>query len=61
MAETMTTLEQVPNWIKAICDEIDTLVFTSAFDKFTPDVELIFGTEPSIGAEAMKRLKGITQ
>ena len=53
MAETMTRLEQTPGWMTAICKEIDALVFTSAFDKFTPDAELIFGTESSFGATEM--------
>ena len=55
MPETMTKLEQVPDWITAICHEIDTLVFTHAFDRFTPDAEMIFGTELCRGADEMKK------
>ena len=55
MAETMTKLEDFPEWIVAICDEIDTLEFTDAFDKFTPDAEMFFGTEVCRGPEEMKR------
>lgn len=51
----MTRLEEFPQWVMAICDAIDTLDFASAFDKFTPDAELIFGTEILRGAEEMKK------
>ena len=34
---------------------IDQLEFSPAFDKFTPDAELIFGTEISVGAEQIKK------
>jgi len=53
MAETMTKLEHVPDWIMSIYDKINTLVFAGAFT-FTPGVELIFGSETSRGAGEMK-------
>ena len=55
MPETMTKLDSAPDWVNAICHEIDTLVFTSAFDRFSPDAELIFGSELMRGPEEMKK------
>ena len=37
MSNTLTLLDKTPDWIEALCREIDTLKFASAFDTFTPD------------------------
>jgi hypothetical protein len=42
------------NWIEALCREIDTLKFASAFDTFTPDAILAFGVKQITGASAMQ-------
>lgn len=54
MPETMTKLEQVPNWLSSLCSGLDTLSLSSPFEKFSQDVELIFGDKSSNGVEEMK-------
>ena len=55
MAEIMTKLEKAPSWITALCAGIDSLDFKDSLDRFTSDAELIFGTETSVGAEAIRK------
>jgi hypothetical protein len=47
MSNTLTLLDKPPDWVEALCREIDTLKFASAFDTFTPDAILAFG-RPSL-------------
>jgi hypothetical protein len=54
MSNTFTLLDKTPDWIKALCREIDTLKFASAFDTFTPDAILAFGVKQITGASAMQ-------
>ena len=54
MSNTLTLLDRTPNWIEALCREIDTLKFASAFDTFTPDAILAFGVKQITGASAMQ-------
>jgi hypothetical protein len=56
MANTLTLLEHTPRWIEELCNEIDTLKFRSAFDRFETDAELHFGAQLFRGAQAMKNL-----
>ena len=50
MSNTLTLLDRTPDWIEALCREIDTLKFASAFDTFTPDAILAFGVKQITGA-----------
>jgi hypothetical protein len=43
-----------PDWILQLFDELDALDFGTAFERFTADTELEFGTARVKGAEAMK-------
>jgi hypothetical protein len=54
MSNTLTLLDRTPDWIEALCREIDTLKFASAFDTFTPDAILAFGVKQITGAAAMQ-------
>jgi hypothetical protein len=54
MSNTLTLLDKRPDWIEALCREIDTLKFASAFDTFTPDAILAFGVKQITGASAMQ-------
>jgi hypothetical protein len=54
MTDTLTLLDKTPGWIDALCREIDTLEFTSAFDCFTPDAVMVFGVKEITGAAAMQ-------
>ena len=54
MSKTLTLLDRTPDWIGALCREIDTLKFASAFDTFTPDAILAFGVKQITGASAMQ-------
>jgi hypothetical protein len=54
MSNTLTLLDRTPDWIEALCREIDTLKFASAFDTFTPDAILAFGVKQITGASAMQ-------
>jgi len=51
---TITLLPQTPDWIDALCREIDTLEFTAAFDRFSADAVLAFGVTEVTGAAAMQ-------
>jgi hypothetical protein len=50
----LTLLDRTPDWVEALCSEIDTLKFASAFDSFTPDAILAFGVEQITGGSAMQ-------
>jgi hypothetical protein len=50
MSNTLTLLDRTPDWIEALCREIDTLKFASALDTFTPDAILAFGVKQITGA-----------
>jgi hypothetical protein len=54
MSNTLTLLDRTPDWIEALCREIDTLKFAWAFDTFTPDAILAFGVKQITGASAMQ-------
>jgi hypothetical protein len=54
MSNTLTLLDRTPDWVEALCREIDTLKFASAFDTFTPDAILAFGVKQITGAPAMQ-------
>src|SRR6202051_1271537 len=54
MSNTLTLLDRTPGWGEALCREIDTLKFASAFDTFTPDAILAFGVKQITGAPAMQ-------
>src|SRR6266576_5785295 len=54
MPNTLTLLDRTPDWIEALCREIDTLKFASVFDTFTPDAILAFGVKQITGASAMQ-------
>jgi hypothetical protein len=54
MTDTLTLESRTPNWIDALCQEIDTLKFTSAFDCFSADAVLSFGVKQISGAPAMQ-------
>jgi hypothetical protein len=56
MSNTLTLFDRTPDWIEALCREIDTLKFASAFDTFTPDAILAFGVKQITGASAMQAL-----
>ena len=49
MAQTMSQLEKVPQWIIQLIDEIDSVRFGEAFQRFAPDSELLFGSHRSSG------------
>ena len=51
---TLTLLTTSPDWVEALCREIDTLMFTSAFDIFAPDAIMAFGVKQITGAPAMQ-------
>ena len=54
MSNTLTLLDRTPDWVEALCREIDTLKFASAFDTFTSDAILAFGVKQITGASAMQ-------
>jgi hypothetical protein len=54
MSNTLTLQDRTPDWVEALCREIDTLKFASAFDTFTPDAILAFGVKQITGASAMQ-------
>jgi hypothetical protein len=54
MTKTLLLLEATPDWIDALCREIDTLDFTSAFDCFEPDAVMEFGVKQITGAATMQ-------
>jgi hypothetical protein len=54
MSNTLTLLNTTPDWIEALCREIDTLKFSSAFVSFTPDAVMTFGVKQITGAPAMQ-------
>ena len=54
MSNTLTLLDKTPDWVEALCREIDTLKFASAFDTFTPDAILAFGVKQITGTSAMQ-------
>ena len=54
MSNTLTLLHGTPDRVEALCREIDTLKFASAFDTFTPDAILAFGVKQITGAPAMQ-------
>ena len=54
LSNTLTLLDRTPDWIGALCREIDTLTFASAFDTFTPDAILAFGVKQITGAPTMQ-------
>jgi thiamine pyrophosphate-dependent acetolactate synthase large subunit-like protein len=58
MSNTLTLLDRTPDWIEALCREIDTLKFASAFDTFTPDAILAFGVKQITGASARALASG---
>jgi hypothetical protein len=45
MSNTLTVLDGTPNWIEALCREIDTLKFASAFDTFTTLRRIVAATK----------------
>jgi hypothetical protein len=54
MSNTLSLLDRTPDWVEALCREIDTLKFASAFDTFTPDAILAFGVKQITGVSAMQ-------
>jgi hypothetical protein len=54
MSNTLTLQDRTPDWVDALCREIDTLKFTSAFNTFTLDAILAFGVKQITGASAMQ-------
>jgi hypothetical protein len=54
MSKTLSLLDKTPDWIDALCREIDTLEFTTAFDCFAPNAVMAFGVKQIIGAAAMQ-------
>ena len=54
MNKTLSLLDKTPDWIDALCREIDTLEFTTAFDRFAPDAVMAFGVKQITGAAAMQ-------
>lgn len=54
MPQTMTRLEDTPDWIVQLAGEIDSLIFSVAFDRFNPDADLFFGNAHSHGPDEVK-------
>jgi hypothetical protein len=53
MNKTLSLLDETPDWIDALCREIDTLEFTT-FDCFAPNAVMAFGVKQIAGAAAMQ-------
>jgi hypothetical protein len=54
MTKTLSLLDKTPDWIDALCREIDTLEFTTAFDCFAPNAVMAFGVKQITSAAAMQ-------
>lgn len=54
MTETLTHVDQQPQWAKDFSTEIDTLKFGPGFDKLTERTKFSFGTTAMVGATAVK-------
>jgi hypothetical protein len=52
--DTLKKLAAPPDWILRLYKEIDSLKFGSAFECFTPETEMVFGTARVKGTEAIK-------
>ncbi len=55
MAETLTHLDQPPQWAIDFTNEIDTLQFGPGFSRLTDKTEFSFGTTKMVGADAVKQ------
>lgn len=54
MTETLTHVDQQPQWAKEFSSEIDTLEFGPGFDKLTETTKFSFGTTEMVGVTAVK-------